>query len=242
MVLRYLRAFGPALGGRAGVVGVDRLGEVIARLGRGYAFRDESGLRASDLPDARVPIPTSRADPVPGRVRQRAALHADRTRTAGEAERVAIMSVNGIVPTTSSTGSSATWKLSTARKSTTPPLVVLAAVQEGHCSRHRRGGAYAFATGGRSGDHHPRRCTCAARRSARAQVAVDAGVAHLAPTPVELMGSSDGREVRSMVRRHGAGQPPLTVKAPDAAPRVCSSTTTSSIQARTPVISGRRPA
>ena len=103
MVVRYLRAFGPA-GVKDGQTwsGLTRLGEVFERLRpRLRTFRDQGGKELFDLPDAPRPDTDTLAP-----ARFVAAFdnlilsHADRTRIVADEHRKAIASKNGMVPAT----------------------------------------------------------------------------------------------------------------------------------------------
>ncbi|MBO2460568.1 AlkZ family DNA glycosylase [Actinomadura sp. LCR2-06] len=103
MVLRYLKAFGPAsVQDVQQWSGLTRLGEVVERNRSGLrVFRDEDGRTLYDLPDAPRPGPD-----VPAPVRfvpdfdNLLLSHADRTRIIGEEHRRRVFTVNGIVRAT----------------------------------------------------------------------------------------------------------------------------------------------
>lgn len=103
MVVRYLRAFGPAsVKDIQTWSGLTRLGKVVTRLRpRLVVFRDERGRELLDLPDALRP-----GSDVPSPPRFLPAFdnlilsHADRTRVIADEYRKAIASKNGMVPAT----------------------------------------------------------------------------------------------------------------------------------------------
>jgi hypothetical protein len=101
LVVRYLRAFGPASVKDAQTwCGLTRLGEVVDRLGsRLVAFRDEQGRDLYDLPDAPRPDPDTRA---PVRFMydfdNLFLSYDDRSRCSGPVPPTGIYSVNGPLP------------------------------------------------------------------------------------------------------------------------------------------------
>jgi hypothetical protein len=103
MVLRYLRAFGPASVADAQAwSGLTRLREAMARLRpRLVTFRDERGAELFDLPDAPRPGPDA---PAPVRFLPEwdniLLSHADRTRILAAERRKAIFTINGLIRTT----------------------------------------------------------------------------------------------------------------------------------------------
>lgn len=101
MMLRYLRAFGPAsVMDVQAWCGLTRLGEVADRLGdRVRRFRNEAGRELLDLPDGPrpdedVPAPVRFLPDYDNVLRS----HADRTRIVDDAARVRLWRANGVVP------------------------------------------------------------------------------------------------------------------------------------------------
>ncbi|WP_067796851.1 winged helix DNA-binding domain-containing protein [Actinomadura formosensis] len=103
VVLRYLRAFGPAsVQDVQQWSGLTRLGEVVERLRPGLLeFRDENGRTLYDVPDAPRPDPGA---PAPVRFvpdfDNLLLSHADRARIITEEHRKRIFTVNGIIRAT----------------------------------------------------------------------------------------------------------------------------------------------
>ncbi|MFI0481789.1 winged helix DNA-binding domain-containing protein [Actinomadura sp. 9N215] len=103
LVLRYLRAFGPAsVQDVQQWSGLTRLGEVVERLTPGLvAFQDENGRTLYDLPGAPRPDPDS---PAPVRFvpdfDNLLLSHADRARIVTEEHRRRIFTINGIIRAT----------------------------------------------------------------------------------------------------------------------------------------------
>jgi len=100
MVLRYLKAFGPASVRDAQAwTGLTRLGEVFERLRPTLkAFQDENGRELFDLPDAPRPDPET---PAPTRLLgpfdQMLLSYADRTRVLDDVHRKLVVTNNGLV-------------------------------------------------------------------------------------------------------------------------------------------------
>jgi len=101
MIVRYLRAFGPAsIADIQAWCGLTRLSEIVDRLrGELVSFRCESGVEVVDLPDAPRPDP---ATPAPVRLIAEfdnlTLSHADRNRVISDVDRRRAFSRNGIVP------------------------------------------------------------------------------------------------------------------------------------------------
>jgi hypothetical protein len=100
MVLRYLKAFGPASVRDAQAwTGLTKLGEVFERLRPALrTFEDENGRELFDLPDAPRPDPET---PAPTRLLgpfdQMILSYADRTRVLDEVDRKRVVTINGLV-------------------------------------------------------------------------------------------------------------------------------------------------
>jgi hypothetical protein len=100
LVLRYLRAFGPATVMDAQTwAGITRLSEVFDRLRpRLRKFRDEDGRDLFDLPDAPRPDPATPAPPrFLGPFDQMILSYADRSRVLSEDHRKLVITHNGLV-------------------------------------------------------------------------------------------------------------------------------------------------
>jgi hypothetical protein len=127
MMLRYLKAFGPAsvLDAQAWA-GLTRLGEVFERLRPSLrTFRDENGRELFDLPDAPRPDPETPAPPrLLGPFDQMILSYADRTRVLDDAYRKLVITQNGLVKGTVLVDGAIRGQWNITRKRDTATLVV----------------------------------------------------------------------------------------------------------------------
>jgi hypothetical protein len=137
LVLRYLRAFGPAsVADVQAWSGLTRLRPVLDGLGpRLTTFHDDAGVDLFDLPDAPRPGPDA---PAPVRFIAEydniLLAHADRTRIVSDDARARMSSANGIVPGTVLVDGfvNAFWKITTSRDRATLTVTPLRPLSRRH--------------------------------------------------------------------------------------------------------------